>query len=945
MHFAVLTLVATLATHFQSVNYAPNPHFAFGSATPLAWTKVYTASGKLIVARDTNTFLNAPASLSLTGTDDTASGNVGADLPDVSGKTVFVAGSVRSAGSLRAAQVAMFFLDSSFKPIEYRPLVNQDVFHDGVWTPFRVVTTIPANAKYTSLLLMLAGRGTAWLGEISVSDTVPPTPPYLIPPKVAPTRRGPDSPKVVAVSAVAPDVLEVEIQAGHVTPAHLSLYHQQPGDQRAPQGTREILKRNGQEVGFLLGVNHDHLETYEGFVGDELQSEYASWAGSFSIRGDADPDYASPKRPVAVFRKSKPNDWQQTSPQNMAMDQRIYLELPHSLKQGHWYTVGLGDLNAQPNSVTFVFDPSKLMSEAVHVSQVGFRPDDPFKRAYLSCWRGTGGGQTYSLPMSFRVVNAVSGKTVYRGAVKLGWPASQPEHMQREENFIKADVYWMDFTPVSTPGTYRVVVDGIGCSFDFPIRRDVWDGAFKIQMRGLVNERSGIELKPPYADYVRPADQMPNPGQLVTESKFAMIDSPNTWPELAKGDTGKPVKGAHGGYHDAGDWNPRRVTHMKVTMAHLELLELFPRHFAALRLGLPDASNTPDVLQEALFELDLFRRLQKPDGGIPFGLETNGDPSYGDLSWLTTMHLYEFAPDSFGSWTYAGVAAQAARLLESYDPAKAKLYRESAVRAMRWAEAHYPEERSKLTWDNIDARNLAAVELYWLTGDTHWHQVFLENTLLTTPHPNLFQWGKAVQRDAAFVYARLPKGLGDPALKENAKDGLVAMAQKCLTYGNGNAFNITNCDKGRPFLGGFYSEEDASDLCRAHFLIGKPEYLAGLVRACGFPTGANPEDMTFTSGLGLNPVKHPLHLDSRGTGQPAPKGLTVYGPIDFVLFHDPGTIWPMTYYLNRLCVPPSSDWPIPEAYFDIFLYPMINEFTVDNWAGNVYAWGYLAGRP
>ena len=54
----------------------------------------------------------------------------------------------------------------------------------------------------------------------------------------------------------------------------------------------------------------------------------------------------------------------------------------------------------------------------------------------------------------------------------------------------------------------------------------------------------------------------------------------------------------------------------------------------------------------------------------------------------------------------------------------------------------------------------------------------------------------------------------------------------------------------------------------------------------------------------------------------------------------------MTYYLNTACTPSAKDWPITEAYFDIFLYPATNEFTMGQTMGpNAYLWGYLAARP
>jgi hypothetical protein len=50
------------------------------------------------------------------------------------------------------------------------------------------------------------------------------------------------------------------------------------------------------------------------------------------------------------------------------------------------------------------------------------------------------------------------------------------------------------------------------------------------------------------------------------------------------------------------------------------------------------------------------------------------------------------------------------------------------------------------------------------------------------------------------------------------------------------------------------------------------------------------------------------------------------------------------YFLNKELVPALAEWPVPETYFDISLYPSTNEYTVDIWVPNVYVWGYLAAR-
>ncbi|MBC7808639.1 MAG: glycoside hydrolase family 9 protein, partial [Akkermansiaceae bacterium] len=594
-------------------------------------------------------------------------------------------------------------------------------------------------------------------------------------------------------------------------------------------------------------------------------------------------------------------------------------------------------------------------SEAVHVPQIGFRPDDPAKTGFLSIWLGTGGGYEYAKLPAFRVVDAGTGNAVLTGMAKLakGKDATEKLWLGKEVNYQKTAVYHLDFSALAKPGTYRVRVDGVGCSYPFTVGRDAWKKAFVTQMRGLFNNRGGPALGPPYTPFQKPRSLYPGEDTEVFETTYNVVDGGKgeAGEALSKGSTGKSVPGAWGGYHDAGDFNPRRVTHMKVTMAHLELMDVFPEYFAPIKLNIPARPGVPDVLTEALFELELFRRLQKSDGGVPYQIESNGDPSAHEVSWKQSRDNYVTAPDPHASWYYAGVAAKAAKLLAKYDPKLAATYKLSATKAMDWAERDYAKRKAdgvagKIKWEMTDARNYSALLLYDLTGEKRWHDLFLENTSLKTEGASLFQYGTAVQRDAAFLYATLPASRrSDSAMKTRAIAGLKQQAEAALNYASGNSFRLATPDAGKPMFIGFWSTPDAIELCRAHFLTGEKKYLAGAVQACAFAAGGNPSNITYTTGVGANPVKHPFHIDSRATGQAPPEGITVYGNFDWPNWPDQQwALWPMQYSLGPNCKPNAYEWPVPEAYFDIYLYPATNEFVVDAWTPNVYVWGYLAAR-
>lgn len=761
------------------------------------------------------------------------------------------------------------------------------------------------------------------------------------------------SPVVQAVYAAAPDVLAIQIHTGKISPMHLDPYTVQPGDERRVKDGTTLLVRGGQEVGHLIGPKKDSFVAYEGFEGDPLLEAEADDPANYTVKSADDPAFVRGVTPSSVARKAKPDDWQQTSRAGLTMRHTVYLRLPRTLTPGRTYTISLAHVNVQTPTATLAFDPAKVWSEAVHVGQVGFRPDDPLKRAFLSLWMGTGGGYAFPDGLPFHLVDDKTGKSVYAGRAGVGWAADKPEVMGTTRNFNGAAVYPLDFSTFRTPGRYRVAVDGVGCSYPFEIGTSAWGNAFRVQMKGFYNQRSGIALGPPYTAFRKPRDFRPgDPGVSVTQSMYSQLDGGDQQKGLAAGDTGKPVSDAWGGYHDAGDWNPRRVTHMRTTTFwQLELMELFPAYFRSLSLNIPKDSPAPDLLNECRFELDCFRRLQQPGGGVPFGIETNGDPIAGEVSWKQSMPAYVFAPDVQSSYIYAAVAARMARVLAPFDAAGAKAYRESALRAMAWAEADRIKRRTAGTWaklggDVTEDRTSAALFVYALTKDAHWHDVFLEDTTLKTTDAPPFR-GSFQRRDAAFLYARLPDGLGDPALKKNAAHALTADADGALVYQQNNAWGIASDDPGKPHFLGFYSTpHGAVSLLRAYTLTHDAKYLAGAVGACLFPGGANPGNMVYTSGVGANPIRHPLNLDSRFTGQPAPAGLTAYGNVDLARWGDQNWItWPITYIFGAASKPSPLEWPTTEAYFDVFLMPGLTEFTMDQTMGpNAYVWGYLAAR-
>lgn len=765
--------------------------------------------------------------------------------------------------------------------------------------------------------------------------------------------RGASSPRLAHLAPVAPNVLQLTITSGRVIPALLTKYVAQANDEKREKKDDKgevyevVLVRNGGEIGYLVGPKREWLNTMEGFEGDPLLEFVADDAASYTLSSNDDASFKV--KPQVIGRKSKPTNWSLGS-SNFEMRHDIFLRLPRALSPGKSYSLNVGELNTREASISLKAN-APVRSDAVHVNQIGYRPDDPAKRAFVSCWLGTGGALKLPPTLRFSLLEEKTGKVAYSGQSNAYWPADKIELMQSERNFNGTDVVRLDFSSFKTPGRYRVAVDGIGTSYPFEIGANVWRRAFLTQMKGLYNQRSGMELGPPYTTYQKPRDMNPQDGYRVTQTRYRAVESGGeAWAAIPAGDTGAPANG-WGGYHDAGDWNPRRVSHMRVTMAQLEVFELFPQFYAPMKLNIPATPGVPDVLTEAVWEFETFHRLQHANGGVGYGLESKADPAQGETSWLNSFSSYALAPDYSASWYYAAVGARLGRLLQPYNAKLAKTYLASATRAFAFAETDFARDKAAgltekrgNTWENVDNRNLAALELYISTRDQKYHDVFLQDTVLKDAKPNLFVWTRAAQREHAFIYARLPQGLGDAAMKAKAVAGVREMAERALNYASNNAFNLTTSDKGKPQFLGFYSTPDATDLVHAHFLTRDPKYLEGAVQATQFQSGANPLNAVYMTGLGANPLKHVFKLDSRRTGQATPSGLVPYGNIDFAKWNGTHITWPITWFLSKNTTPNPYEWPTHEAYWDLGGWPMLEEFTVDRWDSNVSVWGYLAAR-
>ncbi len=79
-------------------------------------------------------------------------------------------------------------------------------------------------------------------------------------------------------------------------------------------------------------------------------------------------------------------------------------------------------------------------------------------------------------------------------------------------------------------------------------------------------------------------------------------------------------------------------------------------------------------MDEALWGLDGYRRMQTPEGGIRGGIESEEHPRHGEGSWQESLMLSAYAPDPRSSFIYAASAAKLARALAGVEKALSEAY-------------------------------------------------------------------------------------------------------------------------------------------------------------------------------------------------------------------------------------------------------------------------------
>ena len=264
----------------------------------------------------------------------------------------------------------------------------------------------------------------------------------------------------------------------------------------------------------------------------------------------------------------------------------------------------------------------------MHVNLAGYAPDAPHKAADLYQWLGDGAARDYS---------SFEGSTVslYDVANARSYPVGQVAYWKPSGedagfyNLTRSAVWNADFSAFSESGTYRLVIDGVGCSQDFRIASDAYADPFKVSLRGFFYMRIGqgnaAGLTPPprtplYLPGASPANTVvylttmqpwhPQWGSFASGDPW---DATDAWAAFRQ--PGNPTNpNAWGGHSDAYDWD-RHLGHVSIIYDMLLPYVLTRGALDDDDTGIAESGNgIPDMLDEARNEVDFWLRLRDGAG-------------------------------------------------------------------------------------------------------------------------------------------------------------------------------------------------------------------------------------------------------------------------------------------------------------------------------------------
>jgi endoglucanase len=492
----------------------------------------------------------------------------------------------------------------------------------------------------------------------------------------------------------------------------------------------------------------------------------------------------------------------------------------------------------------------------IKVDQTGYLPASP-KVAFVVTAKPAG---------TFAVKRAADGIVVYQGKLSVGVDdADSGDRVQSA-----------DFSQLKKTGQYFLEVEGVGRSWEFAVRQDVYSRAYYLAMRSFYGQRCGtaVDLGAEFPGY-----------------SYAACHPKGAW-HVTSGKDG--VRLSIKGWHDAGDYGRYIVNSGITTGTLLWTWELFGKEIGKIKLNLPESGNgTPDILNEIRWNLEWMLSMQDEDGGVWHKQTSERFPGFIMPDKDTTVSYVigtgqQPYKGTAATADYATVMAIAARVYKPFDLPFATLCLKAAQQAWQWASAHPnllfrnppgistggyvdPDCSDELLW--------ASAELWRTTGEEQYHLYFLDHYRdhLKSVWTNQPEGWAHVAPFALWTYA-LGHGKNVEALTAIRKESLAA-ADQIVERSSRNGYRISMRANEYEWGSNGVVANYGLQLLVANRLQPRSSYVQTTLDNLHYLLGRNAFSLSWVTRVGQNPFRHPHHRPSSADNNPEPwPGLLSGGP-------------------------------------------------------------------
>lgn len=480
----------------------------------------------------------------------------------------------------------------------------------------------------------------------------------------------------------------------------------------------------------------------------------------------------------------------------------------------------------------------------INVNQIGYFPD-AVKRAVVRAKEGT------EISGEFEVINTKDDSVAFTGTLTDA----------RENAASGEPTAIADFSELTEAGTYKIVTENYGESFEFEIGEDIYNAVTDSAMRMFYLQRCG----------------------MVLEDETFGHDACHTGGAIAFGSPSSAFVEVTGGWHDAGDYGRYTVAGAKAAADLLLAYENYGDRFGD-DTGIPESGNgIADILDEAKYELDWLLQMQDAEtGGVYHKITCENFPGTV-MPEEETEQLILSPVSTTATADFAAVMAMAARVFQEIDADYQKTCLAAAEQAWAYLEKTENDGTGFVNPETIvtgeygdsedsDERYWALAELYKTTKEEKYlsalKEYAAEDIVDGLGWQNVGLYG---------VYAYLSSGDKSDSYYQSVESHFNQTVDAVLQKAQEDSYGATLGSGDYYWGSNLQAANNGMLLLMANQLSPNAEYVTVAGQQLDYLMGTNTNSYCFITGFGTLSPEHPHHRPSQVVGTTMP-GMLIGGP-------------------------------------------------------------------